>query len=37
MPLSPSTKFSLGTVVLLIIGLVVIIVITYFIVTPNVP
>jgi len=36
MSLSPSTKFSFGTVVLLIIGLIVILYVAYFVVTPHV-
>jgi hypothetical protein len=36
MTLSPSTKFSLGTVVLLVLGVIVIVIIAYFIVTPHV-
>lgn len=36
MSLSPSTKFSIGTVVLLIVGLIVIFFIAYFVVTPHV-
>jgi hypothetical protein len=34
--LAPSTKFSLGTIVLLIVGVIVILCITYFVVTPHV-
>jgi hypothetical protein len=36
MSLAPSTKFSLGTVALIVIGVIVIILIAYFIVTPHV-
>jgi hypothetical protein len=36
MSLSPSTKFSFWTVVLLIIGLIVIVCIAYVVVTPHV-
>jgi hypothetical protein len=36
MSLTPSTKFSLGTIVLLIVGLIVVIFIAYFVVTPHV-
>jgi hypothetical protein len=36
MALAPSTKFSLGTVALIVIGVIVIILIAYFIVTPHV-
>jgi hypothetical protein len=35
MSLAPSTKFSLGTVVLLVVGLIVIIFLAYFVVTPT--
>ena len=36
MSLAPSTKFSLGSVALIVLGVIVIIVIAYFFVTPNV-
>ena len=36
MSLTPSTKFSLGTVALIVIGLIVILFIAYFLVTPRV-